>query len=112
MDVILTRPYSISTGNVCRTRQLIFLINYWIPVSVHSPPLTVSALCGITTASYENSSNPDPDPHVSGLPDPDSDPLVRCMDPDPNLSIIKQKSKKNFDSHCFVTSFGRFIFEK
>jgi hypothetical protein len=31
-----------------------------------------------------------------GLPDPD--PLVRCMDSDPNPSIIKQKSKKNLDT--------------
>ncbi len=46
-----------------------------------------------------------------GLPDPD--PLVRGMDPDPDPSIIKQKnSKKNFDSYCFVTSFGHFIFGK
>jgi hypothetical protein len=43
-----------------------------------------------------------------GLPDPD--PLVRSMDPDP--SIIKQKSKKNLEFYCFVTSFGHFIFEK
>jgi hypothetical protein len=37
----------------------------------------------------------DPDPHVLGLPDPDLDPLVRGMDPDPALdpdpSIIMQK---------------------
>jgi hypothetical protein len=45
---------------------------------------------------------------VLGLPDPD--PLVREMDPDP--SIIKQKSKKNLASYCFVISFGLFIFEK
>ncbi len=40
---------------------------------------------------------PDPDPRIRilrihmflGLPDPD--PLVRGMDPDPDLSIIKQK---------------------
>jgi hypothetical protein len=39
-----------------------------------------------------------------GLLDPDPDPLVRDMDPDP--SITKQKySKKNLDSYCFVTSF-------
>jgi hypothetical protein len=43
-----------------------------------------------------------------GLPDPD--PLGRCMDPEP--SIIKQKSKKNLDSNCFVTFFELFIFEK
>jgi hypothetical protein len=45
-----------------------------------------------------------------GLPDPD--PLGKCMDPDPDPSIIKQKSKKNLDSYCFVTLFGHFIFEK
>ncbi len=39
-----------------------------------------------------------------GLPDPD--PLIRGMDPDPNHSIIKQKSKKNLDSYCLVTFFG------
>ncbi len=31
-----------------------------------------------------------PDPHVSGLPDPD--PLVRVMDPDPDPSIIVRKA--------------------
>jgi hypothetical protein len=36
---------------------------------------------------------------ILGLPDPD--PLVRRMDPNP--SLIKQKSKKNLDSYCFVT---------
>jgi hypothetical protein len=42
------------------------------------------------------------------------DPLVRGMDPDPDLdpSITAKKSKKNLDSYCFVTSFGLFIFEK
>ncbi len=51
-----------------------------------------------------------------GLPDRDPDPLVRGIDPDqnpaPDPSIIKQKSKKNFDSYCFGTSFGLYIFEK
>ncbi len=41
-----------------------------------------------------------------GLLDPDPDPLVRGMDPDP--SIIKQ----NHLFYCFVTSFWLFIFEK
>jgi hypothetical protein len=45
-----------------------------------------------------------------GLLDPDPDPLLRAVDPDP--SIIKQNSEKNLDSYCFVTSFGLFIFEK
>jgi hypothetical protein len=43
-----------------------------------------------------------------GLPDPDPDPLFRCMDPDPDPSIIMQKlknSKKNLDSYYFVTLF-------
>jgi hypothetical protein len=31
------------------------------------------------------------------------DPLVRDTAPDPD-TIIKQKSKKNLDSYCFVTS--------
>jgi hypothetical protein len=35
-----------------------------------------------------------------GLPDPD--PLVRGMDPDPDLSSCKN-SKKNLDSYYFVT---------
>jgi hypothetical protein len=43
---------------------------------------------------------------------PELDPLVRGIDPDPDPSIIKQNSKKNFDPHCLVTSFGLFIFEK
>jgi hypothetical protein len=38
-----------------------------------------------------------------GLLDPNPDPLVRGMDPDP--SIIQQNIKKNLDSYCFVTSF-------
>jgi hypothetical protein len=41
----------------------------------------------------------------------DPDPLLRGMDPDLDPSIAKQKSKKNVDSYCFVTSFGLFIFE-
>ncbi len=41
-----------------------------------------------------------------GLLDPDPDPLVRGMDQDP--SIIKQISKKNLDSYCFVTTFLTF----
>ncbi len=49
-----------------------------------------------------------PDPSVRGM---DPDPLVRGMDPDLDPSITKQKSKKNVDSYCFVTSFGLFIFE-
>jgi hypothetical protein len=36
----------------------------------------------------------------------DPDPLLRGMDPDLDPSIAKQKSKKNVDSYCFVTSFG------
>jgi hypothetical protein len=44
-----------------------------------------------------------------GLPDPD--PFVIGMDLDPDSSIIKQTSKKNLDSYCFVTSFGLYIFE-
>jgi hypothetical protein len=47
-----------------------------------------------------------PDPHVLGLPDPDSS--VRGADP----SIIKQNSKKNLDSYYFATSFELFVFEK
>ncbi len=37
-----------------------------------------------------------------GLPDPDPDPLVRCMDPDP--SIIMQKYEKS-KIYYFVTLF-------
>ncbi len=46
----------------------------------------------------------DPEPYVLGLPDPD--PLVRGADPapEPDPSFIKQNSKKNIDSYCFVTS--------
>jgi hypothetical protein len=45
---------------------------------------------------------------------PDSDPLVRGMDPDPDPdpSIINKNSKKNLDSYGFLISFGLFIFEK
>ncbi len=38
-----------------------------------------------------------------GLLDPDPDPLVRGMDPDP--SIISKNNKKNLDFCCFETSF-------
>jgi hypothetical protein len=47
-----------------------------------------------------------------GLLDLDPDPLVRCTDPDPDLSVIKQKNKKNLDLYCFYTFFSLFIFEK
>jgi hypothetical protein len=49
-----------------------------------------------------------------GLLDPDPDPEVRGMDPDPALdpSIIKKNSKKNLNSNSFVTSLWLFIFEK
>ncbi len=48
-----------------------------------------------------------------GLQDPDRDPLVRGMDPDPDTaldpdpdpSIIMQNSKHNLDSSYFVTLF-------
>jgi hypothetical protein len=45
-------------------------------------------------------------PLVRGM-DPDPDP---ALDPDP--SIIKQESKKNLDSYCFLTSIGLFMFVK
>jgi hypothetical protein len=48
-----------------------------------------------------------------GLQDPD--PLVRAMDPDPdldpNLLSASKNSKKNLDFYCFVASLG-LIFEK
>ena len=53
--------------------------------------------------------DPNPDPHVLGLPDPD--PLLRGMDPDPDLLWIRillsscKNSKKNLDSYYFVTLF-------
>ncbi len=40
-----------------------------------------------------------------GLPDPDLDPLVRGMDPDPDPTIIMQKNKKNLKSYFFLTLF-------
>jgi hypothetical protein len=47
-----------------------------------------------------------------GLLNPDLDPLVKGMDPDP--SIIKQKivRKTYLDYYCFVTSFFYFLFLK
>jgi len=35
------------------------------------------------------------------------------LDPDPSIILLasSKPSKKNFDSYCFVTSFGLFIFE-
>jgi hypothetical protein len=38
-----------------------------------------------------------------GLVDPD--PLVRCMDPDPDPYPLSKNSKKNLDFYSFVTSF-------
>jgi hypothetical protein len=51
------------------------------------------------------------------LAPPDSDQLIRGMDPDPNpdpnpstiLLSSSKNNKKNLDSFCFVTSFGLFI---
>jgi hypothetical protein len=42
----------------------------------------------------------------SGLMDPDSDPLVRGMDPDPDpdLLSLSKNSEKNLDFYSFVTS--------
>jgi hypothetical protein len=52
----------------------------------------------------------------ASVPDPDPpDPYVfepRGSGFFHHPSIIKQNSKKNLDSYCFVTSFGLFIFEK
>ncbi len=42
-----------------------------------------------------------------GVLDPDPDPLVKGTDLDP--SLVKQNSKKNLDSYCFVTSLRLFI---
>ncbi len=63
----------------------------------------------LETSGADPNPDPDPpDPHVLDL-DPDPDPSVRGTDPDPapdlDPSITKQKSKKNLDSYCFVTSF-------
>ncbi len=50
-----------------------------------------------------------------GLPDPDTDPLVRGVDPDPDPSISllssSKNSKKHLDTSCFVVSLGLIIFE-
>ncbi len=47
-------------------------------------------LCHEMKISFECSvADPNPDPHVFDLPDPD--PLVRGMDPDSDPSIIMQK---------------------
>ncbi len=53
--------------------------------STATHPLILSSLL----VSVGNSvADPDPpDPHVFGPPDPDLDPLVKGMDPDPDLSI-------------------------
>ncbi len=48
-----------------------------------------------------------------GLLDPDPGLIARGMDPDPGSFYHHAKLvRKTFDSHCFVTSFGLFIFEK
>jgi hypothetical protein len=56
----------------------------------------------LNTSVADPDPNPDPSNPVCFWPHPDSDPLVRGIDPDP--SIIKQNSKKNLDSYFFVTS--------
>jgi hypothetical protein len=53
--------------------------------------------------------DPDPDPLVKGM-DPDPDPALDpdpdpALDPDPDPSNIMQKSKNNLDSSYFVTLF-------
>ncbi len=62
----------------------------------------------LTTASQVGynvqTSVPDPpDPHFLGLPDPDSDPLVRGVDPDP--SIILLSSNKIVRKSLILTVF-------
>jgi hypothetical protein len=37
--------------------------------------------------------------------------FIGLLDPDPDPFIIKQNSKKNLDSHCFMTYVSLFIFE-
>jgi hypothetical protein len=39
---------------------------------------------------------------------PDTDPLVRVIDPDPSIILLSssERSKKNLDSYYFMTSFG------
>ncbi len=57
----------------------------------------------------------DPDPHRFGSTKPVFRIRIRIhrthmflglLDPDPDPSLIKQNSKKNLDSYCFVTSYG------
>jgi hypothetical protein len=50
--------------------------------------------------------------HLSLL-DPDPDPLVGGMDPDPSIIFLSssKNSKQILDSNCFMTSFELFIFE-
>jgi hypothetical protein len=52
------------------------------------------------------------DPYVFRPLGAASDPLVRDMDPDPDLLSSSKNSKENIDSYCFVTFFMTFIFEK
>ncbi len=53
-----------------------------------------------------------PDQYVFGPPWPGSVIFCTDQDLDPDPSIIKQNSKKNFDFYCFVTSLWLFIFEE
>ncbi len=46
-----------------------------------------------------------------GLLNPDPDLVLRGLDPAQDTSIIKQNSKKNPYSYCFVTSLCIFIFK-
>ncbi len=50
-----------------------------------------------------NVPDPDPpDPHILDLPDSDS--LVRVIDPAPDQA--SKNKNKSLDSYCFTTSFG------
>jgi hypothetical protein len=59
---------------------------------------------------YHKISVADPDPYVFGPPGSGSKSTILAPDPDP--SIVKQNSKENLKSYCFVTSLRLLIFEK
>jgi hypothetical protein len=40
---------------------------------------------------------------------PDSDPLIRDMDPDPYIILLSSSRNRNLDSYGFVISFGLFL---
>jgi hypothetical protein len=63
---------------------------YSIKVKLFKSIFQFHSMKKLETILFTSVADPDPDPpdpHVLGLPDPDQDPIVRGMDPDPDRSF-------------------------